>query len=261
MLSREEMFRFVQTVLGVVDYDHEPVVRHVLGDDASAEASIPVENAVRAGLGRFLIDIVEKEPWRLTRYSEQLWLTYDKSPVLQKLLVRVQRITGLPESVVNQSEDLQVLRYGPHGHYSCHHDMSPDTIDEGKDAPQIATVAIFLNDVTRGGEIAFPAANRDDIAPSELEKYWMLEEQCQPRKACTRLGGVVFSPKKGDALLWYNIRPEFWNDLKRKETQRQGFGEQSLMWSSVHCGAEVIEGEKWMANMWIGLGPHGHEEL
>ena len=31
-------------------------------------------------------------------------------------------------------------------------------------------------------------------------------------------------------------------------------GEHVFHWNSVHCGAEVVEGEKWMANLWITVG-------
>ena len=31
-------------------------------------------------------------------------------------------------------------------------------------------------------------------------------------------------------------------------------GPEALYWNSMHCGAEVKQGEKWMANMWLRSG-------
>jgi hypothetical protein len=45
---------------------------------------------------------------------------------------------------------------------------------------------------------------------------------------------------------------------KLKATTRgQGLGEDALYWNSVHCGAQVLEGEKWFANLWLRWYPKG----
>ena len=51
-------------------------------------------------------------------------------------------------------------------------------------------------------------------------------------------------------MFWYNIhlmKVEKWSDDGKQIVP----GREAFYWSSMHCGAEVKEGEKWMANMWF----------
>ncbi|KAM7295155.1 hypothetical protein ISCGN_024660 [Ixodes scapularis] len=47
--------------------------------------------------------------------------------------------------------------------------------------------------------------------------------------------GVRVSPKKGDAVFWWNIKSNWEGDL--------------LTW---HAGCPVLYGSKWIANKWFG---------
>ena len=50
--------------------------------------------------------------------------------------------------------------------------------------------------------------------------------------------GVLVSPRKGDAVLWYNY------DVSGRLEPR-----------AVHCAMPVTKGEKWIANFWISITP------
>ena len=50
--------------------------------------------------------------------------------------------------------------------------------------------------------------------------------------------GVLVSPRKGDAVLWYNY------DTSGRLEPR-----------AVHCAMPVTKGEKWVANFWISITP------
>ncbi|XP_033141633.1 prolyl 4-hydroxylase 5 [Brassica rapa] len=68
---------------------------------------------------------------------------------------------------------------------------------------RIATFLMYLSDVDEGGETVFPMSS----------------------------SGLSVSPKKGDAVLFWNNRPDGSQDP-----------------SSLHAGSPVIKGNKWAAN-------------
>merc|ERR1712217_564503 len=135
------------------------------------------------------------------RHSNQTWLGYN-TPLLKVLRKRAMVVAGVPEEVINNSEQLQVVHYPKGGHYACHHDSAPDSIDAGD--IRFATLGIFLNDVAQGGETAFPGSDREDSAEWGHEEWSDLEADCQPTPMCTRLGGLVVPARKGDGIFWYN---------------------------------------------------------
>merc|ERR1711862_251547 len=161
------------------------------------------------------------------------------SPLLRTLRNRAKSVAGLPDNVMKGSELLQVVHYPVRGHYACHHDSSPDSIVEGD--VRLATLGVFLNNPSKGGELAFPTAMHKHRKFASEDDYEDIEQECQPTPQCTKLGGLIVQPKKGDAVFWYNSRPEAWT-ATRKQRQASGFGRKNLIWASVHCGAEVLEG-------------------
>ncbi|HSX13502.1 MAG TPA: 2OG-Fe(II) oxygenase, partial [Chlamydiales bacterium] len=69
---------------------------------------------------------------------------------------------------------------------------------------RVATVVMYLNSTEAGGETIFPCAN------------------------------ISVTPKKGDAVLFYNLKPTGEVDPH-----------------SLHGGSPVIAGEKWIMTKWI----------
>jgi len=90
-----------------------------------------------------------------------------------------------------------------------------------------------------------------------VDEWNELEERCQPTAACAQMGGLAVTPRKGDGLFWYNVKPEAFAALQRGGPLPPDFGDRALVYGSLHCGAEVLEGEKWLANLWFRLSGPG----
>eukprot|EP00993_Chasmostoma_nieuportense_P001131 NODE_2038_length_1297_cov_17.068376_g1939_i0.p1 GENE.NODE_2038_length_1297_cov_17.068376_g1939_i0~~NODE_2038_length_1297_cov_17.068376_g1939_i0.p1 ORF type:complete len:353 (-),score=70.92 NODE_2038_length_1297_cov_17.068376_g1939_i0:239-1276(-) len=111
---------------------------------------------------------------------------------------------------------VQVGRYQPGQKFGEHYDSHP--LEAGSDPinthQRIATLLVYLNDLPEGK--APIGGNGHTIFP---------------------LIGVSIPPKRGAAVYFQN------ND------QAGGLYRQAL-----HCGAEVVEGEKWICNLWQTTG-------
>ena len=103
------------------------------------------------------------------------------------------------------------------------------------------TILFFLNNVTEGGETAFPVADREELF---AEKNYSTNLS----RNCNR-ASLVVKPVKGSALLWYN------NVLDEESGK---MGEVDML--TLHGGCDVIQGEKWIANLWINA-PRGDQTV
>jgi prolyl 4-hydroxylase len=79
-----------------------------------------------------------------------------------------------------------------------------------------------LNDVEEGGHTAFPQAK----LPDSPDTY--------ARNACNGEGGIRVAPKKGNAVMWYNMLED-------------GNGDKDAL----HEACPVLKGEKWGMNLWF----------
>ena len=197
--------------------------------------------------------ILNEYPERRARHSQQVWLGFD-SGLTQKVLTRAQRLTGLPAGVVNSSEKLLVVNYPPSGRYLCHWDETVGDVKSGDF--RLATLGIMLHPASLGGETAFPAAGKRAENRFWREKHWLdFEMKCSQKDQCTNMGGLVVKAKKGDAIFWYNVKPEAWGAKERPVSVGEGMSHETtwnlMMKDSIHCGAEVKQGEKWWANLWL----------
>lgn len=90
-----------------------------------------------------------------------------------------------------------------------------------------------MNNVAKGGETAFPVA--DDANRYYVKNYSLtLNEKCQE-------ANLLIKPRKGTAVMWYN------HLLERDGATHMG----AIDWLSLHGGCDVIEGVKWIANVWL----------
>lgn len=246
-LNKKELARLLHIVFDLPNHDHELFMkRYNFTSPRIWERSL------------FNIDLLEHRQWIMTNYpymmqrhSDQAWLPYNSSTT-QAVAHRAEKITGLPNAIVTGEQALQVLHYGKLGHYSCHYDSPPSHIPSGT-VVRLGTMAVFLNDPEAGGQIAFPGADRMGTDKWNMSDWGDLKSECQATDRCTTLGGVVVSPKKGDAILWYNMKLNHWStNAKGGFTYHSNsHPDHSFQWNSLHCGAEVSKGEKWMANMWF----------
>lgn len=143
------------------------------------------------------------------RKSNQTWLKDDDSCVVKKVSERLQQYVPLP---LEHQEDMQVVKYDATDFYRRHYD-TPYQSEAIKHfnrfcGPRVATFLIYLNDDFQGGETDFI------------------------------LAGKTVVPKKGKAILFYNL------DINL-----------TLIPESIHVGKEILQGEKWIANKWIRVWP------
>eukprot|EP01113_Clastostelium_recurvatum_P005261 TRINITY_DN12349_c0_g1_i2.p1 TRINITY_DN12349_c0_g1~~TRINITY_DN12349_c0_g1_i2.p1 ORF type:complete len:222 (-),score=40.77 TRINITY_DN12349_c0_g1_i2:54-719(-) len=125
----------------------------------------------------------------------------EDSPLMRGVLKRISRLIA----VEDMCEVMQVLRYREGEETSAHHDyFNPETpngaMKIGLYGQRSATLIMYLNEVTEGGATSFPAIN------------------------------VSIQPRPGDAILFYNCRPDGAVDPL-----------------SLHQGDKVLQGDKWIA--------------
>eukprot|EP00112_Aurelia_sp_Birch-Aquarium-sp1_P008117 Seg1891.3 transcript_id=Seg1891.3/GoldUCD/mRNA.D3Y31 product="Transmembrane prolyl 4-hydroxylase" protein_id=Seg1891.3/GoldUCD/D3Y31 len=211
---------------------------------------------------KFINKIKEERPSTKGRFSEQTFLKNVVDPLLLKLRQRLSWITGLPLDLVENSEDLQVVKYVPGGHYNCHLDSEeimreskncchiPNGPDDDSEECQLCrymTILYFLNDVQEGGETAFPLAGNKTfnlkLWNDDPDGMCNLARNCQKSK-------VVVKPEKGKAIVWYNHHV-------RKKSGWLG----QVDFRSYHGGCNVLKGQKWIANNWINAAPFKTQDL
>ena len=131
-------------------------------------------------------DSNQKIVYSSIRTSKSAWLDEheDNQGHLSRINRRMEAITNLDLST---AELLQVCNYGIGGHYNPHYDYSTETRDihpgEGR---RIATVLIYLTDVTLGGCTVFTSA------------------------------GAQLKPSEGDAAFWWNLKRSGEGDLRTR---------------------------------------------
>jgi len=127
--------------------------------------------------------------------------------------------------VTENGEDIQVLRYEHGQKYDAHFDYFHDKVNIVRGGHRMATILMYLSNVTKGGETVFPDA--------EIPSRRVLSENKEDLSDCAKRG-IAVKPRKGDALLFFNLHPDAIPDPL-----------------SLHGGCPVIEGEKWSATKWI----------
>jgi hypothetical protein len=247
LLDEFELGNLLSKVFQIANHDHKLFMQyHKLPFPAIQEHVFQ-----KMDLSKYRDWIMENFPHHMQRHSDQIWLAYNRTDT-QKLVQRASNLTGLPNKAVAAEKYMQVLHYGKRGHYSCHWDTPPDHCPNGP-VVRLGTMVLFLHEPQGGGQIAFPAADKAGSETYNVSQWASLKNECQATDRCTSMGGVVVTPKKGDAVLWYNVQTNHW----RNDGEGHFFheGSDSFLWNSLHCAAEVTAGEKWVANMWFRL-PH-----
>ncbi|CAH8262579.1 unnamed protein product [Arabidopsis lyrata] len=158
------------------------------------------------------------------RTSSGTFLRRGHDEVVEVIEKRISDFTFIP---VENGEGLQVLHYQVGQKYEPHYDYFLDEFNTKNGGQRIATVLMYLSDVDDGGETVFPAA-RGNIS---AVPWWNELSKCGKE-------GLSVLPKKRDALLFWNMRPDA-----------------SLDPSSLHGGCPVVKGNKWSSTKWF----HVHE--
>ena len=110
------------------------------------------------------------------------------------------------------------MRYSSGQKYGAHYDA----------LGRICTVLVYLTEPEEGGETAFPKTTIDNWAhPSQRVNNERFSDCAKDH--------VAVKPKKGDALLFYSLKPD------GKTTDA----------FAMHTGCPLIKGIKWTATIWI----------
>ncbi|XP_019419525.1 PREDICTED: probable prolyl 4-hydroxylase 6 [Lupinus angustifolius] len=153
------------------------------------------------------------------RTSSGMFLFKSQDKVIADIEARIATWTFLP---YENGEGMQILRYEHGQKYEPHFDYLLDKLNQQFGGHRIATILMYLSNVKRGGETVFP--NSDPTLSQPKDESW---------SECAKMGYAV-KPKKGDALLFFNLLPNATIDNR-----------------SLHGSCPVIEGEKWSATKWI----------
>ncbi len=120
------------------------------------------------------------------RTSKSAWLDEHEDELghISRINRRLEALTNLDMST---AELLQVCNYGIGGHYDPHFDYSTEVRDvHSGDGRRIATVLMYLTDVTLGGCTVFTTA------------------------------GAQLKPSRGDAAFWWNLKRSGEGDLRTR---------------------------------------------
>lgn len=153
------------------------------------------------------------------RTSWGMFFNRAEDEVVKRVEERVAAWTMVPR---DNAEGMQVLRYVNGQKYEPHHDYFSHPERDQNGGNRLATVLMYLTDVEEGGETVFPHVPK--LPHQTLENGW---SNCS-------LQGLSLKPKKGDATLFWSIRPDGTFDYK-----------------SLHGSCPVIKGEKFSATKWI----------
>ncbi|KAK7303184.1 hypothetical protein RJT34_14086 [Clitoria ternatea] len=156
------------------------------------------------------------------RTSSGMFIPKNKDPIVAGIEDKISSWTFLPKE---NGEDIQVLRYEQGQKYDPHYDYFVDKVNIARGGHRVATVLMYLSDVTSGGETVFPNA--------EESQHHRGSETSDDLSECAKKG-IAVKPRRGDALLFFNLHPNAVPDT-----------------ISLHGGCPVIEGEKWSATKWI----------
>lgn len=166
-----------------------------------------------------------------SRNSNQTWIRKEDDNFIIKIDNRIKGIVRIEDD--DLQEPLQLLKYNEKGYYYAHHDTfnqniySNDTnIQRGQQ--RLLTFFIYLNDVEEGGETVFLYGG---------ERGYILNDENINYKDCTK--GFKVKPKKGSAILWYNLFPN--DNIKNPIIDPY----------HLHAGCPPIKGKKLAINKWI----------
>jgi len=159
------------------------------------------------------------------RTSSSMFLEPAHDKIVVDIEARISAWTFLP---VENGESIQVLRYENGEKYEKHFDFHLNKVRLSKGGHRVATVLMYLSNVTKGGETVFP--NSDATLSQPKDDSW---SECAHK-------GYAIKPQKGDALLFFSLHLDATTDN-----------------SSLHASCPVIEGEKWSATKWIHVRDYG----
>ncbi|XP_059667098.1 probable prolyl 4-hydroxylase 12 isoform X2 [Cornus florida] len=145
----------------------------------------------------------------------------NKDDIIARIEERISAWTFLPKG---NSKTLQVLHFGAEvGKQKYDYFGDSSTLVRGE--PLMATVILYLSNVSQGGRILFPKSEN---------KIW---------SDCVKSSNIL-NPSKGNAILFFNLRPNASPDM-----------------TSSHARCPVLEGEMWFATKFFHVRAIPGEEV
>jgi prolyl 4-hydroxylase len=143
------------------------------------------------------------------RTSSGTYFTRGENELLQRI---ERRIADLVDCPIDQGEPIQVLHYEPGGEYKPHYDYfdpahpgNNEVLAQG--GQRIATLIMYLNDVTRGGATVFPEIGLDVLPRKGHAVYFAYCDEGGALDVRTLHGGSpVGSGEKWIATKWFRQR-------------------------------------------------------
>ena len=167
------------------------------------------------------------------RTSKGHFLRRAQDAVVDRVERRIAAWTKLPPG---NGETLHILEYSKTEQYRPHYDTFTDSVNVKRGGQRVATVLVYLSDVTKGGETIFPDAEPRSLEPDAAGRLDALTDAGLLSK-CAADAPLAVRPRKGDALLFYSLTP--WGEPDG---------------ASLHASCPVEEGVKWSATRWIREG-------
>uniref|UniRef100_A0A7S3QKD7 procollagen-proline 4-dioxygenase n=1 Tax=Dunaliella tertiolecta TaxID=3047 RepID=A0A7S3QKD7_DUNTE len=156
------------------------------------------------------------------RTSTGTFLRTQADDIVSRIEKRVAQVTMIPQE---HQEAMQILHYEYGQKYEPHNDYFHDPVNSAPSTggQRVATVLMYLTTPTEGGETVLPNADTKSTGPE-----W---SECAQK-------GLAVKAKRGDALLFYSLKPDGTEDP-----------------ASLHGSCPVLGGEKWSATKWIHVSP------
>jgi hypothetical protein len=218
--------------------------------EESDDETISIQDFIQsdtAAMRHYFKQLIAENPSKRSRHSEMAWLSSNQHSmndeglrVMESIRQRVALLTRLPEHVVHQDMEMQVVHYEPTpenedvnesknekngsgggGHYTAHFDSLaineelPCCHITNRRPPcracRMATVLYSLagmgNVAGSGGHTAFPLATDESGLhhTAETIEDWRMSSASRESSYCAEDGpGLRIQPELGQAILWYN---------------------------------------------------------
>ncbi|KAL8050887.1 hypothetical protein ABFX02_06G108900 [Erythranthe guttata] len=161
----------------------------------------------------YLISRVNGERSYTVGVDDSTKIDANKDEIATRIEERISAWTFLPKE---NSKSLQVLHFGPEDpkqNYNYFHNESAEEVGQ----PLLATVILYLSNVSQGGQIIFPQSKKT---------MW---------SDCTK-SSEILKPRKGNAVVFFNLHLNATPDT-----------------SSVHARCPVLQGDIWFATKFFYL--------
>lgn len=201
----------------IEDFLSDVEVQHIL----DLTTTISLQKSQTGTSGRALDDDEVK-----VRTSRNTWVSREQTPIIDAIYRRAADLLKIDEALFRDraddevpnypskraiTESLQLVHYNVGEEYTAHHDAAYPPIYDEHQSTRYATLLLYLNEGMKGGETSFPRWENADTG-EELKT----------------------APKSGKAVLFYSY-----------------LSDGNIDDLSQHAAKPVLEGEKWLMNLWV----------